>query len=211
MARKTREDTLKTVQAILDAAEIVFIEHGVAKSTIGHIAEAAGASKGAVYGHFKNKIEICIAVCERGLNGLQEKLQPSRANAENPLEALYQVGVDYVRFFFDSASLRHTGEILYSKCENSAEFSRIQEIRQLWERNAFKLTAKLIRKAVIAGDLPENLDECLGNIYLHSVIDGLICSFYYTDRLPSRDQMKTVEQVLNLAIAGLGRATKQGN
>jgi len=201
VARKTKEDTLKTVSTILDAAEIVFITHGVAKATIAQIAEGAGVSKGAVYGHFKDKIEVCVAVCERGLGELRDVTRVEKG--ESYLEMLYRWGREYMRLFQDSASYRNVGEILYVKCEKSPEFERIQNIRLLWERRAFNATGRLIRKAISVGELPAGTDPVLGNVYLHSIIDGLICTCFYTERIVGGNTMEVVEGVLKMGIKGL--------
>ncbi|MET5012420.1 TetR family transcriptional regulator, partial [Burkholderia pseudomallei] len=52
MARKTREESLNTKNRILDAAELVLQEKGVGQTAMADIAEPAGMSRGAVYGHF---------------------------------------------------------------------------------------------------------------------------------------------------------------
>lgn len=65
MARKTKEESQKTRDGILDAAERVFLEKGVGTTAMADLADAAGVSRGAVYGHYKNKIEVCLAMCDR--------------------------------------------------------------------------------------------------------------------------------------------------
>jgi TetR/AcrR family acrAB operon transcriptional repressor len=54
MARKTKEEAQETRNAILDAAELVFQEHGVSHTSLAEIAAAAGVTRGAVYWHFAN-------------------------------------------------------------------------------------------------------------------------------------------------------------
>jgi TetR/AcrR family transcriptional regulator, acrAB operon repressor len=56
--RRTKEDAAKTRAAIVDAALSCFDRHGIAGSTMQHIAEAAKCTKGAVYHHFADKREI---------------------------------------------------------------------------------------------------------------------------------------------------------
>lgn len=202
MARKTKEATLETVTAILNAAETVFVRHGVAKATIEHIATGAGLSKGAVYGHFKDKIEVCVAVCARALIPLSEITTPAR-EGETHLETLLRWGVDYLDLYFESPAYRNVGEILYVKCENSPEFEPVQKIRTIWERRAFTATGNMIRKAIEAGELPPGSDARLGNIYLHSVLDGLFCAHYYTERLNGPDTRAIVRKVLLMGIEGL--------
>ena len=52
MARRTKQDAQATREALLDAAEHVFEQRGVARTSLNHIAEAAGLTRGAVYWHF---------------------------------------------------------------------------------------------------------------------------------------------------------------
>ena len=65
MARRTKEDALATRHQLLDAAERVFAEKGVSRTSLNDIAQAAGASRGAIYWHFKNKADLFNAMLER--------------------------------------------------------------------------------------------------------------------------------------------------
>jgi TetR/AcrR family acrAB operon transcriptional repressor len=56
--RRTKEEAAKTRAAIVDAALGCFDRHGIAGSTLDHIAKAARCTKGAVYHHFAGKREI---------------------------------------------------------------------------------------------------------------------------------------------------------
>ncbi len=71
MARKTKEESQKTRDGILDAAERVFLEKGVGTTAMADLADAAGVSRGAVYGHYKNKIEVCLAMCDRAFGQIE--------------------------------------------------------------------------------------------------------------------------------------------
>ena len=62
MVRKTKEDTEQTYTALLDAAERVFKDKGVAAATLNDIAGAAGMTRGAIYWHFKDKEELFDAL-----------------------------------------------------------------------------------------------------------------------------------------------------
>ncbi len=203
MARKNKEDTLKTVTAILDAAEDVFIANGVAKSTISQIAEQAGVSKGAVYGHYEDKIDVCVAVCVRQMNDLDQVL--TLKPGEPPLETLMRWGLDYTGRFLGHSSFRKVGEILYVKCQNSPEFEPIQKIRAIWERKMFRATSAMLNKAVESGDLPKETDLFVTNIYLHSLISGLISSYYYSESksITPANSREVTSKVLGMALRPL--------
>jgi TetR/AcrR family acrAB operon transcriptional repressor len=55
MARRTKEEAAATRESILDAAEQLFVKQGVSRTTLQHIATAAGVTRGAIYWHFNDK------------------------------------------------------------------------------------------------------------------------------------------------------------
>ena len=65
MARRTKNEALATRSALLDAAECLFQEQGVSRTTLQHIALRAGTTRGAVYWHFKDKTDLFNAMMER--------------------------------------------------------------------------------------------------------------------------------------------------
>ena len=61
MARRTKEEAQATREDILDAAQACFHEYGVAGTSLAMIGTRAGYTRGAVYWHFRNKIEVLEA------------------------------------------------------------------------------------------------------------------------------------------------------
>src|SRR5690349_22118427 len=60
-------DSVLTVERILDAAEEVLRRYGPAKTTVVDVARALGVSHGSVYRHFPSKAALRDAVTERWL------------------------------------------------------------------------------------------------------------------------------------------------
>ncbi|MBF5004775.1 TetR family transcriptional regulator [Diaphorobacter caeni] len=65
MARRTKAEADETRTRLLDAAEEVFFEKGVSRTSLGDIAQRAGATRGAVYWHFKDKVDVFNSVLNR--------------------------------------------------------------------------------------------------------------------------------------------------
>ncbi|WP_299231066.1 TetR family transcriptional regulator [uncultured Halomonas sp.] len=90
MARRTKAEAAATREALLDAAEEVFLEKGVARTSLEQIARHAGMTRGAVYWHFKNKADLFQAMLCRVRMPFQELIaeiaEPSLM--ERPLEAI---------------------------------------------------------------------------------------------------------------------------
>ena len=72
MARRTKEDAVATRNALLDAAEQVFLAQGVSQSSLAAIAKEAGATRGAVYWHFKDKLDLFNAMIDRVIMPLDQ-------------------------------------------------------------------------------------------------------------------------------------------
>ena len=106
--RKTAEDAERTRQAILDAAELLFLEEGIATATLERISRAAGVTRGAFYWHFKDKTEL--------LRALQERADPPQAKmlrvaAEqrhaDPLQLLETTSREFLREVEGNIHLQH--------------------------------------------------------------------------------------------------------
>ena len=63
--KRTKEDALKTKQALIDASLEVFLEKGYSATTLEDIAKKAGVTRGAVYWHFKGKDDFYRELYER--------------------------------------------------------------------------------------------------------------------------------------------------
>jgi AcrR family transcriptional regulator len=58
--RRTKAEAAETRCSIIDAAEKLFFEKGVANSTLDEIATAAGVTRGAIYWHFESKSDLFL-------------------------------------------------------------------------------------------------------------------------------------------------------
>lgn len=183
MARKTKEESQKTRDGILDAAERVFLEKGVGTTAMADLADAAGVSRGAVYGHYKNKIEVCLAMCDRAFGQIEVPDENARVPA---LDILLRAGMGFLRQCCEPGSVQRVLEILYLKCERSDENEPLLRRRELLERQGQRFGLRQIRRAVERGELPARLDVELASIYLQSLWDGICGTLAWTERLQPR-------------------------
>lgn len=163
MARKTKEESQKTRDGILDAAERVFLEKGVGTTAMADLADAAGVSRGAVYGHYKNKIEVCLAMCDRAFGQIEVPDENARVPA---LDILLRAGMGFLRQCCEPGSVQRVLEILYLKCERSDENEPLLRRRELLEKQGQRFGLRQIRRAVERGELPARLDVELASIYI---------------------------------------------
>lgn len=94
--KRTKEDAEQTRENILNAAIGLFADKGVTATTLEDIAAAAHVTRGAIYWHFKNKLEIFDALHERLHRPLVtmimedvEKTTPNRWNSSRPFASIF--------------------------------------------------------------------------------------------------------------------------
>ncbi len=87
MARRTKEEALATRHRLLDAAELLFQAQGVSQTTLQQIAQQAGATRGAIYWHFKDKADLFNAMMERVILPLEapRRSPPTAGVTDDPL------------------------------------------------------------------------------------------------------------------------------
>jgi AcrR family transcriptional regulator len=85
MARRTQTQALVTRQRILDAALQVFAERGFEHSAMQDVAQRAGVTRGAVYWHFRDQMDLLEALLDETQLPWQA-LQPLRPSLHPPLQ-----------------------------------------------------------------------------------------------------------------------------
>ena len=85
--RKTKEDALATRERLLDAAEALFRERGVTRTSLAEVATAAGMTRGAVYWHFKDKADLFRAMCDRATLPLDAQFRADRTMTRAPIRS----------------------------------------------------------------------------------------------------------------------------
>ena len=88
MARKTKQEAQETRERILDAAERLFHSQGVSQTSLQDIAAAAEVTRGAIYWHFKDKVEVFNAMMDRATMPLEEGMNPVREDGRDAAAAL---------------------------------------------------------------------------------------------------------------------------
>ena len=118
MVRRTKEEALETRSRILDAAERVFHEKGVAHAGLEDIASAAKVTRGAIYWHFRDKAELFDAMMQRVVLPAEEMLERAGAgSAEGPLELLRRATLEVLLRTARDPRMQRVFEIAYQKCE----------------------------------------------------------------------------------------------
>jgi len=84
---------------ILDAATVVFAQHGFGAADVQEIADKTGVGKGTVYRYFPSKEELFLAAVDHGMRRLKTAVDAAIADVRLPLERIAEGVRAYLTFF----------------------------------------------------------------------------------------------------------------
>ena len=179
MARRTKDEAEQTRNAILDAAEKVFYAHGVARTSLEQIAAAAHVTRGAVYWHFSDKIEVFDAMMQRVFlpqEDVLEQLAAGSTASASPLTELHAACRDSLRLIARDKRRQRVIAILLNRCEYVAETAALmQRRRQCKDRMLIRCTS-LFTRARQLKLLAPGWTPALAATALQALMNGLIAA-----------------------------------
>jgi TetR/AcrR family acrAB operon transcriptional repressor len=175
MVRRTKEEAQETRNRILDAAEQVFFEKGVSRTSLSDIAQAAGVTRGAIYWHFANKGDLFTEMFDRVLLPLDE-LKAASLDPEDPdpLGRLIEIFTVILRNTALDPRQRRVFDILFLKCEFVEEMGPVMARHQTNMREGLANIQGVLRNAVAQGQLPAQLDTARAASVLHAFVGGAL-------------------------------------
>lgn len=174
MVRRTKEQAQATRVQILDAAERVFHAQGVSRASLAEVAKEAGVTRGAIYWHFENKIDLFQAMLERLHLPLEELARASESEDEpDPLGRMRELLIIILTRLACEPQTRRTHDILRYKCEYTGELLGLRERRQALSAECDQRIAKALGNAVSKGQLPADLDCPRAARCLHAYMEGI--------------------------------------
>ncbi|NYH23748.1 TetR family transcriptional regulator [Paraburkholderia bryophila] len=173
MVRRTKEEALETRTSILDAAERVFFEKGVSRTSLADIAQAAGVTRGAIYWHFAHKSDLFTEMFDRVLLPLDElKAASLDPNEPDPLGRLMEICVVCLRDTANDPHRRRVFDILFLKCELVEDMGPVRIRYQTNMREGLMKIEGGLRNAISKGQMPAELDTRLAAAMVHAFVSG---------------------------------------
>jgi TetR/AcrR family acrAB operon transcriptional repressor len=175
MAKRTREAALETRARLLDSAETLFARHGVSHTTLADIADAASLTRGAIYGHFRNKADLLEALLERTRLPLEELIDAFvDRDAPDPLAAMQRAIRVCLRDAQCDPRRRRVFEILFNRCELVDDMASVAGRMREYAREGVANLERGLTNAKRRKQLPPTLDVRLAAALLHAQVTGLI-------------------------------------
>jgi TetR/AcrR family acrAB operon transcriptional repressor len=201
MVRKTKEEAQETYTALLDAAEQVFSEKGVTRTTLNEVACAAGMTRGAIYWHFKDKTALFQAMCDRAFLPMDALLN-GIANAPDidPIDALRQMMVHLLQQIATDKRQRRVFDIIFHRCEKTEEMAFFA-LEQEKRAECLSQMEVIMQAAVTHGRLPANTNTWIAMQAIHSYLIGLIHEWLIDTS--AYDLEQHAEDLIDMFLAGL--------
>ena len=199
MVNRRKEDAQETRERILDAAITVFHQQGLARPSLTEVAQLAGVTRGAIYGHFRNKADLFNALAERvQLPGEKLCEGSTEETTANPLGVLR---TRWLWLFQEVASNRQWQlilEIIFHRCELVTESGEIRERMLQCSEEGLARVRQLVGSAVARGQLPRELDVDLAAVTVHGSLVGVLGEWLLQPR--GRDLAELGERVIDAQI-----------
>jgi TetR/AcrR family acrAB operon transcriptional repressor len=199
MARRTKEEAAATRDRILDAAEQLFAEHGVSRTTLQHIATAAGVTRGAIYWHFDDKVALFNAMIERVVMPLEVAL--SEMDTADPLRDLREYMLAGLRTTVQDPRARRVFEIASLKMEFVGELDAARVRRHQSLEGWMKRSEERIRLAQQQGAVRAAVVPRAAALAMWSLVDGLIRNWLFDPA--AFDLLEVGGQAIDAQLNGL--------
>jgi TetR/AcrR family acrAB operon transcriptional repressor len=203
MPRRTKEDALATRHQLLDAAERVFAKKGVSRTSLQDIAQAAGATRGAVYWHFKNKADLFNAMMERITLPMEAALHHMEPDTQrDPLEDLRGPLLDVMRQIASDERTRRVFEVATLMVEYVDELQAVRARHLQSHVDTVEHMRRSLLKAAKRRGQPLPVTAIVAAQGLHALAVGLINAWLLAQH--SFELVQVARAAIDAYLAGLG-------
>lgn len=207
MARCSKEEALATRHRLLDAAEFVFSEKGVSRTSLADIAQAAGVTRGAIYWHFKNKADLYNCMMERITLPMETALnQIGHDPARDPLNDLHCAILEAMRKIASDERTRRVFEVATLKVEYVDELLAIKDRQVKVHADMVCQMERCMRDASACRSVSLPTSPLTASQGLHALVVGLVDCWLLAPE--SYALVSTADSAIRTYLAGLGLALK---
>jgi len=208
MARRTKEDAQATRTQLMDAALRLFAQQGVSRTSLQDIALAAGATRGAIYWHFKNKADLFNALMQSATLPMEQTLQQMGHDTDqDPLAELERAIIAPMQRIVADDRVRATFEIATMKVEYVDELLAVKQRHVQCSADSTREMQRSLVEAAARRSVRLPVSPQIAAFGLHSLMVGLIYSWMLA---PTTFELVEVAQAAVRAyLAGLGLVVQE--
>jgi len=165
--RTQRERSETTIALLVKAARRLFVEKGYAGTTLDEVATAAGATKGAVYHHFRGKRDLFRAVYGQEQQSLAEISFAAYQRKRDPRRGFYEA----CRAFFEASLDPGVQRITLIDAPAALGWDGMREVE---DRYSMALIITGLQVAIDDGLIAERPVEPLAHLIFGATCEGVM-------------------------------------
>lgn len=205
MARTTKEEALRTRQRIINTAIRLFYTQGVSATTLENIAETAGLTRGAIYWHFKNKLDVITAIHDQiHLSIMEAMFLDLKNTALSPLERMHSASKRFMASLIAEPEIKMVLSIFFFKCDYSGDMAAFLARQAANKNEALRSFAACFQEGLDDGSVtPAPSATFLAQNHMY-FLTGLLSEYLRSDK-PDSD----LSSHIDFYFARLARTGKQ--
>jgi AcrR family transcriptional regulator len=189
VSRKARQSG-RTREALLSKSLLLVAQRGLSKTSIDHIAQAAGVTKGAMYWHFASKDDLFHAILDRIHERWHEVVHLPVSAQHSPTQRLAQLFESYAELFRGSPEIcLFLQQVLLD--QHDKKYSA--QVAKVFAKTA-RFIADMIEEGKAAGEIHQHVDA----ITVAHVILGMLAG---ASQQASTARAQTLPRLLSEAKA----------
>jgi TetR/AcrR family acrAB operon transcriptional repressor len=175
--KKTKDEAEITKNLIIEKAVELFKLQGFASTTLEEIAQQAKVTRGAIYWHFKDKLDIVDDLVETEHQKLSQLLKDLFNEDLPPYTKLEKIITGIVKNFFTHKSFRNFIDLTWFKIEYT-QLSKLKTTKAELNTYFINNLKILINEAQIIGDINAEVSAQDVALTLTNMINGMYRLFF---------------------------------
>ena len=197
--RKTKDEALITKNQIMEKAMKLFLQKGFLTTTLDEIAQYANVTRGAIYWHFKDKLDIVNELIETEHQSLTKLLNELFKENISPFNKIEKIIDGIVVNFFDNQTFQDFIELTWFKIEYS-QLSRLRTSKAELTGYFIENFELFVNEAQKAGQIKKEINASDVSITITNMINGMYRLFFILpDQVNTKEEaMRSFKSYLNL-------------
>lgn len=197
--KRTKTEAHITRNYIIDKAVELFLKRGFSATTLDEIAIRANVTRGAIYWHFKDKLDILNELIDVEHQKLTKLLDELFAEDIDPFAKMENIISRIVIHFFNNKSFQRFIELTWFKIEYT-KVAKLQRTKSEISKYFIKNYKLIVEEAQKSGQICSVVKPHDVAITVRYMIDGMYRSSYlFTNQINTKEQaISAFNSYLNL-------------
>ncbi|MFC5463118.1 TetR family transcriptional regulator [Massilia niabensis] len=158
----------------------MFVKQGVSRTTLQHVASAAGVTRGAIYWHFDDKSALFNAMLERATLPFEcARGRLSESDGLDPISCLFLVILEVFRIIEHNPRTRRVFAVVTVKVEFVDELGAVRARLRKAQEDWLAQVETLLKLAVECGQIRNGIQPGILALNLWSTMDGLMRTWMF--------------------------------